>query len=100
MKLVDRHKEGQDNPKEVVAIDSKRAYDIAWSSQILLPLHSRFFSSKVATTLPDLLEKNGYPNSGMSFVTKILESLRARCFCRRCSSSRNLTNLLRYIWDE
>jgi hypothetical protein len=35
------------------------------------------FFSKVAMTLPDLLEKNGYPKSGMSFVTKPLGSLRA-----------------------
>ena len=79
MKLVDRHEEGQGNPREEVAIDSQRAYVIAWSSQLLSPLHSRFFS-KVATTLSDLLEKNGYPKSGMSFVTKPLGSLGASCF--------------------
>jgi hypothetical protein len=56
MKLVDRHEEGQDNPREEVAIDSQRTYVIVWSSQLLPPLHSRFFS-KVATTLPDLLGK-------------------------------------------
>jgi hypothetical protein len=33
----------------------------------------------------------------MSFVTKPLGSLRARCLRRPCSSSRNLTNLLRCI---
>jgi hypothetical protein len=69
--------DGQGNPREEVAIDSQRTYVNAWSSQLLPPLHSRFFFSKVATTLPDLLEKNGYPKSGMNFVIKPLGSLRA-----------------------
>jgi hypothetical protein len=56
-----------------------------------------FLFSKVATTLPDLLEKNDYPKSGMSFVTRPLASLRASCFCCPCSSSRNLMNLMRCI---
>jgi hypothetical protein len=55
---------------------------------------------KVATTLHDLLEKNGYSKSEMSFVTKPLESLKASCFRHPCSSSRNLTNLLICIWGR
>ena len=66
MRLVDRHEEGQGNPRVEVAIDSQRAY-------VMLGLanyyhhHSiqDFVFSKVATTLSDLLE-NGYPKSGMS----------------------------------
>jgi hypothetical protein len=94
MKLVDRHVEGQGNPREEVAIDSQRAYVIVSSSQLLPPFHSRFFS-KFVTTLPDLFGKNGYPKSEMNFVTKPLESLRASYFRHPCSSLRNLTNLLR-----
>jgi hypothetical protein len=52
---------------------------------------------KVATTLPDLLEKNGYPMSEMSFVTKPLWSLRTSSLRRPCSSLQNLANLLRCI---
>jgi hypothetical protein len=55
------------------------------------------FFLKVATTLPDLLGKNGYPKSGMSFVTKPLGSLRTSSLRHPCSSSRNLANLLRCI---
>ena len=101
MKLVDRHEEGQGNPREEVAIDSQMAYVIAWSSQLLPPIYSRFiFFPKVATTLPDLLEKNSYPKSGMTFVTQPFEGLRLSCFRHLCSSSRNLTNLLRCIWGR
>jgi hypothetical protein len=56
-----------------------------------------FFLSKVVTALPDLLERNGHPKSGMNFVTKSLENLRTSSFRRPCSSSRNLANLLRCI---
>jgi hypothetical protein len=77
MKLVDIHEEGQDNPKEEVAIDSLSVYVIVWSNQLLPPLHSIIIFSKVVTILPDLLGKNGYPNSRMNFATKPLGSLRA-----------------------
>jgi hypothetical protein len=97
MKLVDRHEEGQGNPREEVAVDSQRAYVNVWSSQLRPPLHSRIFLSKVVTALPDLLERNGYPKSGMNFITKPLENLRTSSLRRPCSSSRNLTNLLRCI---
>ena len=42
-KLVDRHEEGQGNPTEEVAIDKQKVYVVGWSSQLLPPLHSRFF---------------------------------------------------------
>jgi hypothetical protein len=38
------------------------------------------FFRKVATTLSDLLGKNGYSKNGIRFVTKPLEGLRASCF--------------------
>jgi hypothetical protein len=44
--------------------------------------------------------KNSYSKNGMNIVTKLLGSLRASCLCRPCSSSRNLTKLLRSIRDE
>jgi hypothetical protein len=75
----------------------KRVYVNVWSSQLLPPLHSRIFLSKVAMALPDLLERNGYPKSGMNFVTKPLENLRTSSLRRPCTSSRNLANLLRCI---
>jgi len=53
----------------------------------------------VARTLFDLLE-NGYPKSGMNFVTKPLGSLRVSCFRHPCSSLQNLTNIMRCIWGE
>jgi hypothetical protein len=78
MKLVHGHDEGEGNSREEVTINSQRAYVIAWFSQLLPPLHSRFFS-KVAMTLPNLLAENGYPKSGMSFV-KPFGELKSKLF--------------------
>ena len=60
------------------------------------PLHMRALSSMVVGPCPTC-GRNDYPKSGMSLVTKSLESLRASCFRRPCSSSWSLTKLLRYI---
>ena len=56
--------------------------------------------SKVARILPDLSGKNGYPKSGMNFITKLLGSLRASCMGHPCSSLRNLINIFRCIWGR
>jgi hypothetical protein len=62
--LVDRLEEGQGNPKEEVAIDSQRAYVIIWSSQLLLPLQSRFFFLRLLRPYPICWKKMANPRVG------------------------------------